>query len=239
MTCIFSVVAVQFQRHFEMYAWQVLRGKTCEAHSEDSFHSEHWKTKKHEKMLQTLCLLRQVHSNFSLQIVLTTYFTSALLMWEKVLPGPNGDYGGSPEAEPGSQILSHRPIQEQGSQGAVGQPQPRATGTSMGTSQSQEGRWARVWPGLVGPMAWLWGAGDRTFCRITGAGADGSGAWHGVLGHGQCWGAPWWEGTGRAGDALSHPSKEFNKFAILVTELESRWWKEVQCFVHQFYFPQF
>ena len=59
--------------------------------------------------------------------------------------------GGSSRAGPGSQGPSHHPSQEQG---RWGQPQPRASGTSVGTGLG--GGWAGLWACRWGQdQAWL------------------------------------------------------------------------------------
>ena len=82
------------------------------------------------------------------------------------LPGAKC-YGDSPwvlpiRARPGSQDPSHHPSQEQGSQGAPGQNQPWASGTSMGTEkgQGQDGTWAHGWAWLRGAHGWA-GQGSK------------------------------------------------------------------------------
>lgn len=57
-------------------------------------------------------------------------------------------------------------------------------GWDMGPCQGLA-QWS-PWPGRAG----LWGAPDGPCCSVTGAGAGGSGGWHGVVGHGQVGGAP-------------------------------------------------
>lgn len=120
------------------------------------------------------------------------------------MPGPPGtsgslgvrSIGGSPwwfRAGPGNQGPSH--------------PQPGAE--EMGGKQSSPGHQApprgQVSPAQQVPgWAGLWAAGDQPCYGVAGAGADGPGGWHRVLGPGQGVGAP--VGTGKGQSGLVVPS---------------------------------
>lgn len=105
---------------------------------------------------------------------------------------------GSVRAGPGSHGLSCLPSQEWGSWEALGQAQPQAVDTILGTGKvgGWAGTWAHRWAwfGRVHDWAGLWGAGDRPCCGVTGAGAGGPG--------GVTWGpGPWsvWRGRAQRG----------------------------------------
>lgn len=126
------------------HIWQCSEARVGRLLVENLSHSEHRRTKGHEKMPQTFCLLCQAHSNCSVQIVLTPPFTSALLTWERHCQSPMGAHQGSVRTEP-------EPIpplsQDQGN--GTGQPQPQALSTSLGRFWGPG-----TWTGCGEPQGW-------------------------------------------------------------------------------------
>lgn len=106
-------------------------------------------------------------------------------------------------------IPSHL-VPSRSSWGAVGQPQPWAVGTSLGTDRVQAGTWAcgwaHAWQDLCPGRAEPWRAGDWLCCSTTGAWAGGPRVLR--------WGpGPWagWAGTGKAGSAFGQGQKGDSK----------------------------